>query len=90
TIGHSDLLNGTISGGIVAGMGTVPAESGGQSIELIQLNINHYQGDSGGPVFDNQGRLLGLMSAKRLTKDRACFAVPANKIHFVYNQLDKP
>lgn len=89
TIGHSDLLNGTISGGVVAGIGSRPTPSG-DSIELIQLNINHYPGDSGGPVFDRDGRLVGLMSSKRLTKDRACLAVPVNKIMSAYNSLDNP
>jgi S1-C subfamily serine protease len=88
TIGHSDLLNGTISGGVISGLGTRETEHGTE-IELIRLNINHYQGDSGGPVFDRTGKLLGLMSSKSLSAQRELYAVPANKIHFAYINLDK-
>jgi len=89
TIGHSDILNGTISGGIISGLGTRETERGTE-VELLKLNINHYQGDSGGPVFDRTGRLVGLMSSKRLSAQRQLFAIAANKIHFADINLDKP
>jgi S1-C subfamily serine protease len=81
TIGHSDLLNGTISGGVISGLGTRETARG-PKVELLRLNINHYLGDSGGPVFDRAGRLVGLMSSKRLSAQRELFAVASNKIHF--------
>ncbi len=87
TIGHSPLLDKTISGGIIRGMGTRTLKDGKTTPELLELNINHYAGDSGGPVFDREGRFLGLIEAKRLTVDRACFAVPVNKIHSAYLSL---
>jgi S1-C subfamily serine protease len=87
TIGHSPLLDRTISGGKIVGLGTRTAEDGTVTPELMELNINHYSGDSGGPVFDAAGRFLGLVNAKRSTVDRACFAVPANKIHSAYLNL---
>lgn len=89
TIGHSDLLKGTISGGIISGLGTRQTEQG-PVVELLRLNINHYSGDSGGPVFDRAGRLIGLISSKRLSAERELFAVPADKIHFADISLDKP
>ena len=90
TIGHSPLLDRTISGGVVAGLGTHTNQDGSVTPEMIQININHYQGDSGGPVFDNQGRFIALLNAKRVTLDRAALAVPANKIHFAYLNLVSP
>ena len=88
TIGHSDLLNGTISGGVISGLGT--RETGtGTEVELLRLNINQYSGDSGGPVFNRDGQLIGLMSSKRLSTQRELFAVAANKIHFADINLDK-
>jgi S1-C subfamily serine protease len=86
TIGHSALLNETISGGVIIGWGTRTTEQG-DTVEVLQLNINHYPGDSGGPVFDREGRLAGLMNARRTQKDRATLAVPVNKIHFAYLNL---
>jgi serine protease Do len=89
TVGHSELLNKTISGGVVTGRGSSPGEQG-DTVELIRLNINHYPGDSGGPVFDKNGRFIALLNARQLNKDKACFAVPANKIHFAYLNLAQP
>ncbi|NTV28823.1 MAG: serine protease [Candidatus Omnitrophica bacterium] len=87
TIGHSDILAGTISGGVISGVGTRQTEQGTE-IELLRLNINHYAGDSGGPVLDQNGQLVGLISAKRLSADRQLFAIPADKIHFADINLD--
>jgi len=87
TIGHSPLLDRTISGGKIVGLGTRTADDGTVTPELMELNINHYSGDSGGPVFNSEGQFLGLVNAKRVTVDRACFAVPANKIHSAYLNL---
>lgn len=90
TIGHSVLLKNTISGGYVIGKGT-SSSSNGTSVELVELNINHYPGDSGGPVFNREGRFIGLLNARSLKEDKSCFAVPSNKIHFAYlNLADSP
>ena len=90
TIGHSSLLKNTVSGGYVTGKGTT-LSSDGTSVELIELNINHYPGDSGGPVFDRNGKFIGLLNAKNLKEDKSSFAVPSNKIHFAYfNLADSP
>lgn len=91
TIGHSPLLNQTISGGQISGMGTRTLENGQTSPELLQLSINHYNGDSGGPVFNEAGFFMGLISSKRLAKQRAALAIPGEKIHAALNNLiDQP
>ncbi len=90
TIGHSPLLDQTISGGQVNGLGTRTLEDGSVTPELIEISINHYPGDSGGPVFNSEGQFIGLMNAKRTTIQRAAFAVPANKIHLEYLKLVNP
>ncbi len=89
TIGHSELLQSTISGGSVRAIG-IRKDDPTLTPEFIEININHYQGDSGGPVFTRNGEFLGLLNAKRLNENRASFAVPANKIHFAYLNLAKP
>lgn len=87
TIGHSPLLDRTISGGRIVGLGTRTLDDGTVTPELLELNINHYSGDSGGPVFDGDGKFLGLVNAKRAAVDRSCFAIPADKIHSAYLSL---
>lgn len=90
TIGHSPLLDRTISEGLVNGLGTRLQDDGTTTPEMIKISINHYPGDSGGPVFNLNGQLIGLMNAKRVTMQRAALAVPANKIHLEYLKLVNP
>ena len=55
-------------------------------VELFELNFNLYNGDSGGPLLDNQGELLGLIMAKRIDKDDKSYAIASNKIQQEYLQ----
>ena len=82
SIGNSPLLDQTVSGGKIIGIGSRRSHLGlpGQGTELIQTSITLYSGDSGGPLFDRQGQLLGLMTAKETSSDHSSFAIPANKI----------
>ncbi|MCA9409473.1 MAG: serine protease [Candidatus Omnitrophica bacterium] len=82
-IGHSELLHKTISGGKISGIGT---RDGRGNIELIQVNMNLYKGDSGGPLFDHNGRLIGMITAKNFAKDKTSYAIPSNKIRELYHQ----
>jgi len=82
TVGHSEFLNQTVSGGRIIGLGTSRAQSQKGEIrnDLLQTTINVYAGDSGGPLFNKEGALIGLMTAKELGSIRSSFAVPSNKI----------
>ena len=90
-VGNSDFLKETISGGKVIGVGTSHQEQlkGNKRVELIQTNINLYKGDSGGPLLDSKGRLIGLMVAKELNAERSSFAIPVNKIRKYGSELMK-
>lgn len=84
-IGHSELLKETISGGRIIGIGTSHlTENGPETIEMIKINMNLYKGDSGGPVLDKQGRLVGMIVAKQLHADKVTYAIPSNKIKKLY------
>lgn len=80
-IGNSPLLKETISGGRVTTLGKSPLTG---EVEVIQVNINLYKGDSGGPLLNNNGELIGMIVAKRMSKNNATFAIPANKIKKLY------
>jgi len=82
TVGNSEFLKQTVSGGEIIGLGTSRSErrQGRTRTDLIQTSINLYEGDSGGPLFDREGHLIGLMTAKEMAADRSSFAVPSNKI----------
>ena len=42
----------------------------------LQLNISVNPGNSGGPVFDPKGRVIGVVTAKGVNKEGMAFAVP--------------
>ncbi|MBF0619203.1 MAG: trypsin-like peptidase domain-containing protein [Candidatus Omnitrophica bacterium] len=86
TIGHSPLLLKTISGGTITAIG-VKNNDPSKTPQFLELNINHYEGDSGGPVFDENGYFLGLISAKRSSVNRASFAIPAEMIRQMLTAL---
>ncbi len=84
TVGSSPLLNQTISGGKIIGVGTHASSPLSDPVDLLQVNINIYHGDSGGPLLDTQGRLVGMMVAKQNNANRSSFAIPSNKIKKYY------
>jgi S1-C subfamily serine protease len=56
------------------------------NVELIELNLGLIPGDSGGPLLDNQGHLLGMIMAKRLSEDNKTYAIASNKIQQEYER----
>lgn len=93
TIGHSNLLDQTVSGGKVIGLGKSESESNRKKsdkpTELFQVNMNIYKGDSGGPLFNKYGELIGLMVAGQTEHDRSSFAISSNKIRRYYSDYLK-
>lgn len=88
-IGHSYLLDGTISEGRITGLGTSKSEKrrGNRDIDIIRLNIRLYHGDSGGPLFDQNGDLIGMIVAKDTRREGVSFAIPVNKIKKILSDL---
>jgi len=89
TVGNSEVLKQTISGGFIIGIGTsaTEKEQGLDTTGLLQTSINLYKGDSGGPLLDKKGHLIGLMVAGQIKKDHSSFAIPSNKIKQYYAQI---
>ena len=80
-LGSSDLNAQSILYGEITKI--IQSRSTGE-VELIGVDLNLYRGDSGGPIWDREGRLLGMVMAKSKTRDRAGFAIAANTIHEQY------
>jgi len=86
SIGASEYLKGTLSQGKVTGIGQKAKGKTKQSdyIDLIKTSFNVYKGDSGGPLLDAEGKLLGLIVATQTTERHATFAIPSNTIRKYY------
>lgn len=93
SIGGSDVLKGTIIGGRVIGIGTKNDPDAGNSkdIALLKINFDVYHGDSGDPVINGQGQLIGMTMAGDLSGGRVSLAVHVNRIKKYYLQsLQQP
>ncbi len=85
TIGNSTFVKGSLNGGEISGIGTHRDEKAGQNkTAILQVNFNLYQGDSGCPVMDEQGKLIGLVAAAQANRPDITFAIPSNIIKQIY------
>ena len=57
--------------------------------DFFELDLDLHHGDSGGPILDNRGRLLGMIMAKRESMHNSSIAIASNKIHQQYLQYKK-
>jgi S1-C subfamily serine protease len=56
----------------------------GQQFYALSISVN--PGNSGGPVIDMKGRVLGMITAKMRDKDGIAFAIPLEDLHRGYEQ----
>lgn len=80
TVGSSPSLQQTISAGRIIGIGQSLSQKSQNEAAILKVNINIYHGDSGGPLFNQKGQLVGLMVASQLKLDRSSFAIPSDII----------
>ena len=90
-IGNPFGLEGTMTTGIISSLGRSLRSPNGRMIRnFIQLDAALNQGNSGGPLLDNEGRLVGMNTAiASLTGENTGvgFAVPVNSIRRILPQL---
>ncbi len=88
-IGVSDAIKGTISQGTVTGLGRLKgtADQIGTDNDLIQTSFSVYKGDSGGPVLDENGGLVGMISAANVHASKTTYAVPISRIMSYYGNV---
>lgn len=54
------------------------------AIALMEMNIALKPGDSGGPILNQEGSLLGLIMGKQISDPSKSYAIPASQIQQVY------
>ncbi len=82
-------LTRTVTLGIVSALGrTLRSEVAGRQIEgVIQTDAPLNQGNSGGPLLDGDGRVVGINTAILMGAQGLCFAVPSNTAAFVRSEI---
>jgi len=78
----------TVTAGVISALGRSMRSMSGKLIEeVIQTDAALNPGNSGGPLVDSKGRLVGINTAIIQMAQGICFAIPVNTVRRVVSQL---
>jgi S1-C subfamily serine protease len=91
TLGNPFGLEGTLTTGIISNINrTLPSRTGREMKSIIQTDAAMNPGNSGGPLLDTSGRMIGMNVAIATKSGQSAglgFAIPINRIRQVVPQL---
>jgi S1-C subfamily serine protease len=91
TLGNPFGLEGTLTTGIISNLNrTLPSRTGREMKSIIQTDAAMNPGNSGGPLLDTSGRMIGMnvaIASKIGQSAGVGFAIPINRIRQIVPQL---
>ena len=79
-LGHPRGLEYSVVAGVLSGKRDM------DGVSMLQLAIPIEQGNSGGPILDSQGHVLGIVTMKSLVTNNLGFAVPVNALKHIHDR----
>jgi len=87
-IGNPLGFQSTVSAGVISALGRTLRGQGGRLIDnVIQTDVALNPGNSGGPLVDSRGRVIGINTAMIYMAQGLSFAVPINTARWVVSEL---